>query len=76
LQFAYALAIGYAGGTRAVGIAAATLVQLCLMVPVALVATLVLIHGSAGVIYSALTRKKPIDLTDDEHGVDLHMIGS
>ncbi|MGA8758805.1 MAG: lysylphosphatidylglycerol synthase transmembrane domain-containing protein, partial [Stellaceae bacterium] len=39
LQFAYALAIGYAGGTRAVGIAAATLVQLCLMVPVALVAT-------------------------------------
>ena len=63
LQFAYALAIGYAGGTRAVGIAAATLVQLCLMVPVALVATSLLIHGSAGVIYSALARKKPIDVT-------------
>ena len=39
LQFAYMLAIGFAGGPHAVGIAAATLAQLCLLLPVALIAT-------------------------------------
>jgi len=58
LQFAYALAIGYAGGTRTIGVAAATLFQLCLMVPVALIATGLLIHGSGSVIYSALAGKE------------------
>jgi uncharacterized membrane protein YbhN (UPF0104 family) len=61
LQFAFALAIEFAGGTRAVGIAAATLVQLCLMVPVALVATGFLIHGSGSVIYATIARKPADD---------------
>jgi uncharacterized membrane protein YbhN (UPF0104 family) len=46
LQFAYALAVEFAGGTRALGIAAATLAQLCLLLPLALIATAILIHGS------------------------------
>jgi glycosyltransferase 2 family protein len=54
LQFAYALAIVSAGGPRAVGIAAATLAQLCLLLPVALVATGILVHGSGSLLASVL----------------------
>jgi uncharacterized membrane protein YbhN (UPF0104 family) len=54
LQFAYTLAIGFAGGPHAVGIAAATLAQLCLLLPVALVATGILTHGSGRLLASLL----------------------
>jgi glycosyltransferase 2 family protein len=60
-QFAYALAIGFAGGAQATGIAAATLVQLFLMVPLALVATGLLLHGSGSLIYAALAKKTADD---------------
>jgi glycosyltransferase 2 family protein len=58
LQFAYALAIEFAGGPRAIGIAAATLVQLCLLLPVAVIGVGILAHGSGSVLYSALTRRE------------------
>jgi uncharacterized protein (TIRG00374 family) len=54
LQFAYMLAIGFAGGPHAVGIAAATLAQLCLLLPVALIATGILTHGSGTLLASLL----------------------
>jgi glycosyltransferase 2 family protein len=54
LQFAYALAIEFAGGSRAVGIAAATLAQLWLLLPIALVATGLLVHGSGRLLSSML----------------------
>jgi uncharacterized protein (TIRG00374 family) len=54
LQFAYALAIQFADGPRAVGIAAATLAQLCLLLPVALIATGLLTHGSGKLLLSLL----------------------
>jgi uncharacterized membrane protein YbhN (UPF0104 family) len=54
LQFAYTLAIGFAGGPYAVGVAAATLAQLCLLLPVALVATGILTHGSGRLLASLL----------------------
>ena len=57
LQFAYALAIEFAGGPRAIGIAAATLVQLGLLLPVAVVGVGILAHGSGSVLYAALTRR-------------------
>ena len=58
LQFAYALAIEFAGGPRAIGIAAATLVQLGLLLPVAVVGVGILAHGSGSVLYAALTRRE------------------
>ena len=58
LQFAYALAIEFAGGPRAIGIAAATLVQLCLLLPVAVIAVGILAHGSGSVLYAALSRRE------------------
>jgi glycosyltransferase 2 family protein len=57
LQFAYALGIEFAGGPRAVGIAAAILVQLCLLLPVAVVAVGILAHGSARVLHAALASR-------------------
>jgi uncharacterized membrane protein YbhN (UPF0104 family) len=54
LQFAYALASEFAGGSRAVGIAAATLAQLSLLLPIALVATGLLVHGSGRLLCSML----------------------
>jgi len=54
LQFAYALAIEFAGVSRAVGIAAATLAQLWLLLPIALVATGLLVHGSGRLLSSML----------------------
>jgi uncharacterized protein (TIRG00374 family) len=59
LQFAYALAVQFAGGPPAVGIAAATLAQLCLLLPVALIATAVLTHGSGKLLLSLLKGRNP-----------------
>jgi glycosyltransferase 2 family protein len=56
LQFAYALAIEFAGGQWALGIAAATLAQLCLLLPIAVAAAAILLHGSGRVLYAALAR--------------------
>lgn len=58
LQFAYALAIEFAGAPRAVGVAAATLAQLCILLPIALGAVAVLVHGSGSVLYEALARRQ------------------
>ena len=55
LQFSYMLAIGFAGGPHAVGIAAATLAQLCLLLPVALIATGILTFGS-GQLLTAMVK--------------------
>lgn len=63
LQLAYALAIEFAGAPRALGIAAATLVQLCLLLPVAIAATGVLIHGSGSAMYDIFTKKEADDAT-------------
>ena len=52
LQFAYVLAIEFAGGPAAIGVAAATLAQLCILLPVAVVATLVFAYGSGGLRYA------------------------
>jgi glycosyltransferase 2 family protein len=60
LQFAYALAIQFADGPRAMGIAAATLAQLCLLLPVALIATGLLTHGS-GKLLLALLKGRGLD---------------
>jgi uncharacterized membrane protein YbhN (UPF0104 family) len=57
LQFAYALAIEFAGGPRALGIAAATLAQLCLLLPTAVAAAVILLHGSGTALYAALARR-------------------
>lgn len=46
LQFAYALAVEFAGGNRALGIAAATLDQLFVLLPVAIIAGLILLGRS------------------------------
>jgi uncharacterized membrane protein YbhN (UPF0104 family) len=54
LQFAYLLAIDFAGGPHAVGIAAPTLAQLCLLLPVALIATGILTLGSGRLLISLL----------------------
>jgi glycosyltransferase 2 family protein len=59
LQFAYALAIGFAGANGALGVAAATLAQCCLMLPVAVVAMGVLAHGSGGILRQIFARRAP-----------------
>ena len=61
LQFAYALAIEFAGGARALGIAAATLAQLCLLLPLALIAAGILVHGSGTALYTILARRQSDD---------------
>ena len=61
LQFAYALAIEFAGGARALGIAAATLVQLCLLLPLALIAAGILVHGSGTALFTILARRQSDD---------------
>jgi hypothetical protein len=58
LQFAYVLAIGFAGGAAATGIAAATLAQCCLMLPVAVASIVLLMHGSSGLLRPALARQE------------------
>jgi hypothetical protein len=61
LQLAYALAVEFAGGDRALGIAAATLAQLCLLLPLALVAAGILVHGSGAALYTILARRQSDD---------------
>jgi glycosyltransferase 2 family protein len=58
LQLAYALAIEFAGGARALGIAAATLAQLWLLLPLALIAGGILVHDSGAALYSILARRQ------------------
>jgi uncharacterized membrane protein YbhN (UPF0104 family) len=58
LQFGYAVAIEFAGGARALGIAAATLAQLCLLLPLALIAAGILVHGSGTALYAILSRRE------------------
>ncbi len=57
LQFAYALVIEFAGAPRAVGIAAATLDQLFILLPMALIAAGILVHGARSVLYATLTTR-------------------
>ena len=66
LQFAYALAIEFAGGARAIGIAAATLAQLCLLLPIALIAAGILAHGSGAALYAILARRHADDGQTDQ----------
>jgi uncharacterized membrane protein YbhN (UPF0104 family) len=61
LQFAYALATEFAGGARVLGIAAATLAQLCLLLPLALIAAGILGHGSGTALYTILARRQSDD---------------
>ena len=58
LQFAYALGIEFAGGQAALGIAAATLVQLAIYLPVSLVAGGILAHGSGAALYAAFMDRR------------------
>ena len=61
LQFAYALAVEFAGSARALGIAAATLAQLCLLLPLGLIAAGILVHGSGTALYTILVRRQSDD---------------
>jgi hypothetical protein len=61
LQFAYAVAFEFAGGPRALGIAAATLAQLCLLLPLALIAAGILVHGSGTALFAILARRQSND---------------
>jgi uncharacterized membrane protein YbhN (UPF0104 family) len=56
LQLAYGLAIEFAGGPAAIGVAAATLAQLCILLPVAVVAIAIFTHGSDGPLYVGLAQ--------------------
>ena len=51
-------AIEFAGAPRAVGVAAATLAQLRILLPIALTAVAVLVHGSGGALYGVLARRE------------------
>jgi uncharacterized membrane protein YbhN (UPF0104 family) len=57
LQFAYALAMEIAGAPAAVGIAAATLDQLCILLPVALIAAGILVYRARSVLYASLATR-------------------
>jgi uncharacterized membrane protein YbhN (UPF0104 family) len=56
LQFAYGLAIGFAGAPRGLGVAAASLAQLTLFLPLAIVATCVLFHSSGRILAGPLVK--------------------
>jgi glycosyltransferase 2 family protein len=58
LQFAYVLAIEYAGGPAAIGVAAATLAQACILLPVAVIATAILAHRSGSALYSRFVGRR------------------
>ncbi|HEV2097895.1 MAG TPA: lysylphosphatidylglycerol synthase transmembrane domain-containing protein [Stellaceae bacterium] len=58
LQFAYALALEFAGAQAAIGIAAATLAQFFLLLPVAIAAIAILLHGSGSILRMALFRRE------------------
>jgi glycosyltransferase 2 family protein len=57
LQFAYVLAIEFAGGQAAVGVAAATLAQACILLPVAVVATAILFHSSGSALFAGFAAR-------------------
>lgn len=59
LQFGYVVAIEFSGSPRAIGVAAATLAQLCLFFPPAIIAAALLIHGSGNILLSLLKRRRP-----------------
>jgi hypothetical protein len=61
LQLGYALAVEFAGGARALGIAAATLAQLCLLLPLALIAAGILVHGSGTALFTILAKRQSDD---------------
>jgi glycosyltransferase 2 family protein len=61
LQFAYGLAVEFASGARALGIAAATLAQLCLLLPLALIGAGILVHGSGTILYGIVARRRSDD---------------
>jgi uncharacterized membrane protein YbhN (UPF0104 family) len=61
LQLAYALAVEFAGGARSLGIAAATLAQLCLLLPLALIAAGILARGSGSALFAILARRQSYD---------------
>jgi len=61
LQFAYALAVEFAGGAPALGIAAATLAQLCLLLPLAVIAAAIIVHGSGAALYTIFARRRSDD---------------
>lgn len=66
LQFAYALAIEFVGGPRAAGVAAATLAQLFLLLPVVVAAAAIVAHGSGGKIFSFLSGREPYQAPVDK----------
>jgi uncharacterized protein (TIRG00374 family) len=59
LQLAFILGIEFAGGDSAIGAAGATLIQCCMLLPIAVVATGILIHGSGGVLGATIARREP-----------------
>jgi glycosyltransferase 2 family protein len=59
LQFAYALAVEFAGGEAATGIAAATLAQLCILLPVAIAAAGVLLGQSGNALFARFAGTAP-----------------
>jgi hypothetical protein len=58
LQFAYMLAIEFAGGQAAVGVAAATLAQLSILLPVSIVAALLLAHGARRLLFGLIAEAR------------------
>src|SRR5260370_28562189 len=58
LQFAYALAVEFAGGAPPLGIAAATLAQLCLLLPLAVIAAAIIVHRSGAALYTIFARRR------------------
>src|SRR5260370_14482256 len=58
LQFAYALAVEFAGGAPAPGIAAATLAQLCLLLPLAVIPGPIILHRSCAPPYPLFARPR------------------
>jgi len=58
MQFAYALAIEFAGGSRITGIAAATLAQLCILLPTAVIGTAIFARNSGSALFALLLNRK------------------
>jgi glycosyltransferase 2 family protein len=58
LQFAYAVAMEFAGAPRELGIAAATLAQLVFFLPLALIGTGILVHGSGKFLFTLPAKSK------------------
>src|SRR5258708_30155788 len=61
LQLAYALAVEFAGGAPALGIAAATLPPLFLLLPLAVIAGAVIVPGSGAALYTLFAWRRSAD---------------